>query len=116
MSVRHCLLVAAALAACAPPAHEDLVTQASDGTRCAWTQWGRDAAHAGAGCADGQALATERAHADMDSFVDQEVADVGFGDDGPLLIHYQVPRSACGAVWTAPHAVVPPMLVPQPRG
>jgi outer membrane protein assembly factor BamB len=82
----------AALAACsAPPASEDSVTQASQESRCEWTQWGHDASHAGVGCAEGQALATQRAHVVLDPFVDQEVADAGFGDAGPLLIHYQVP-------------------------
>jgi hypothetical protein len=91
MSVRHHLLFVATLAACTAPAAEDTLTQASSGARCGWTQWGHDASHDGAGCAAGQTLAAQRARVVLDPFVDQAVAEFGFGDDGPLLTHFQVP-------------------------
>lgn len=88
---RGSILLVAALGACSgPPAREDSVTQASNGPPCDWTQWGHDASHAGMGCTEGQALATQQAHVVLDPFVHDEVGEFG-GDDGALIVHYQVP-------------------------
>lgn len=84
--------LAAGLAACAepPPTTTTDDDETKRGARCSWMQWAGNAAHTGEACVGAQELETIVAQKNVDPFVAQEVLERG-GEDGPLLVHYQVP-------------------------